>query len=273
VLAGWAKRDFSGYVQFLFTSRLPDAGVAGQLTFLTQPRALVMAKAVSLLHLTTGSNYWLSGAWLSLFSFWGFWRLADLLTLVLPEHGNRAAVSFLFFPSVVFWTSGVLKETLSAGIIGLVCSCFLNYLFKLRPATKGRIVTEGLLGASGLVVLWQLKFYYCAVLVFCLAVFLVSRAAAGRLRVKSLSDQWVLFEVVLAGLAGLAFLVPGLSVQVLLTALCRTTMPTYPPGLPIRLWFMNPCNPPWAAYCFTRQKHWRTACSGRCPGRLTLCLV
>jgi hypothetical protein len=221
VLAGWAKRDITGYVQFLFTSRLPDAGVAGQLTFLTQPRALVMAKVVSLLHLATGSNYWLAGAWLSLFSFWGGWRLADRLALLLPQDANRAAVSFLFFPSVVFWTSGVLKETLSAGIIGLVCSCFLSYLYKLRPAPQRRMILEGLLVAAGLAVLWQLKFYYCAVLVLCLAVFLVSRAAAGRFQVKSLPGQLVLFEVVLTGLAGLAFLLPGLSVQGLLAAMVQ----------------------------------------------------
>ncbi len=231
MLAAWAGGNFPQYLRFLFTSYLPDPEVARQLTFITQPRALVMAKVVSVLHLTTGSNYWLSGAWLSLLSFWGGWRLADRLALLFPKHAIGAAFSFLFFPSVVFWTSGILKETLSAGIIGLVCAFFLRYGYQPRINRDGKALLHGVLAAIGLAVLWQLKFYYCAVLVLCLLSFLISRGAAGRFGVNSVPGQWVLFEMVLVSLVGLAFLLPGLSLQSLMAAIVQNHDAHLPGGV------------------------------------------
>lgn len=219
VLADWAERSPLAYLRFLFAGPLPDAATAAQLTTLTQPRALVMVKTVSVLHLLTGNSYWLSGAWLSFFSFWGLWSLANNLSTLFPHTRKAAAVSFLFFPSVVFWSAGILKETVAMGIIGFTCAFVLRHWFVGRPTASWQLFLHGAGIFFGLGVLWQLKFYYCAVLVLCLAACLMSRWLSRRLAPASPIKQFLLLEAVLAGLAGAAFLLPGLSFGGLLTSI------------------------------------------------------
>jgi hypothetical protein len=218
-VADWARTHPLPYLQFLQSSVLPDAATAARVSTLSQPRALVMVKLVSGLHLFTGNSYWLSGAWLSLFSFWGMWRLAHRLAVSFPTTRVAAAVGFLFFPSVVFWSAGILKESVAAGIIGFAGAFLLRAWRpeKLSVTWGGTGRVLGLL--AGLAVLWQLKFYYCAVLVLCGAAGWLAHWAARRFSVRTTAGKVLLFEGLLAGLAAAAFLLPGLSPNGLLAGL------------------------------------------------------
>ncbi len=218
-VADWARTHPLPYLHFLRSSVLPDAATAARVSTLSQPRALVMVKLVSGLHLLTGNSYWLSGAWLSLFSFGGMWRLAHCLAVSFPTTRVAAAVGFLFFPSVVFWSAGMLKESVAAGIIGFAGAFLLrNWRPEKLPITWGG-AGRGLGLLAGLAVLWQLKFYYCAVLVLCGAAGWLAHWAARRFAVRTITGQVLLFEGLLAGLAGAAFLLPGLSLEGLLAGL------------------------------------------------------
>ncbi|HEX8529066.1 MAG TPA: hypothetical protein VF646_03555, partial [Cytophagales bacterium] len=74
-VADWARTQPLPYLRFLGSGPLTDGAAAAQVSTFSQPRALAMVKLVSGLHLLTGNDYWLSGAWLSLLSFWGMWCL------------------------------------------------------------------------------------------------------------------------------------------------------------------------------------------------------
>ena len=210
-VADWARTHPLPYLRFLGSGLLPDAATAARVSTLSQPRALVMVKLVSGLHLLTGNSYWLSGAWLSLFGFWGMWRLAHCLAVSFPTTRVAAAVGFLFFPSVVFWSAGILKETVAAGIIGFAGAFLLRHWRPERLRVTWGYIGRGLGLVAGLGVLWQLKFYYCAVLVLCGAAGWLAHWASRRFSVRRTTGQVLLFEGWLAGLAGAAFLLPGLS--------------------------------------------------------------
>ena len=218
-VADWARTHPLPYLGFLRSGRLPDAATAAQVSTLSQPRALVMVKLVSVLHLGTGNAYWLSGAWLSLFSFWGLWCLAHRLAASFPDTCRAAAVGFLFFPSVVFWSAGMLKETVAAGIIGFAGAFLLRHWPAERLSATPAGIGRSLGVAAGLALLWQLKFYYCAVLVLCGAAGWLAHVVARRFSIRTAAGQFLLFEGVLAGLAGVAFLLPGLSPGGLLAGL------------------------------------------------------
>jgi hypothetical protein len=218
-VADWARTHPILYRRFLWSDLLPDAVTAAQVSTLSQPRALVMVKLVSMLHLFTGNSYWLSGAWLSLFSFWGLWRLAHCLAVSFPTTRTAVAVGFLFFPSVVFWTAGILKETVAAGIIGFAGAFLLRHWRTERVRFTWRGIGRGLGLVVGLGVLWQLKFYYCAVLVLCGAAGWLAHWVARRFSMETITSQVLLFEGLLAGLAGVALLLPGLSPDGLLAGL------------------------------------------------------
>ena len=218
-VADWARTQPLPYLRFLGSGSLPDAVTAAQVSTLSQPRALVMVKLVSGLHLLTGNSYWLSGVWLSLFSFWGMWGLAHRLAASFPGTRHAAAVGFLGFPSVVFWSAGILKETVAMGIIGFAGAWLLRYWPAARPGITWRSIGRSLGLVVGLGVLWQLKFYYCAVLVLCGAAAWLAHRTAGRLAIRTVAGQVLLFEAWVAGLAGAAFLLPGLSLDGLLAGL------------------------------------------------------
>jgi len=81
------------------------------------PRTIFFAKILSVLNLITNNNYWLNSIYLSLFSFAASWKLVYELQKLNLGNSTAVVVSFLFVPSVVFWSSGVLKESMVLGSI------------------------------------------------------------------------------------------------------------------------------------------------------------
>ena len=132
-----------------------------ELNFLEQPRALLAAKIVSVISLVTNCNYWLVALYLSLFSFIGFWLLAQQLVKHFPMTKWASAVAFLFLPSVVFWSAGVSKESIVMGAMCIVLALLLPWLVNNEKLRIGQWVVVAL----GLLVLVGIKYYYAAILI------------------------------------------------------------------------------------------------------------
>lgn len=61
----------------------------------------------------------------SVFAFSGLWQLYRVACQALPEVSKRhLGIAVLLIPSVVFWGSGLLKDTLTLGGITWVIACF-----------------------------------------------------------------------------------------------------------------------------------------------------
>ncbi|MCU0352894.1 MAG: hypothetical protein MUD08_04015, partial [Cytophagales bacterium] len=151
VLSRLAFRDPLAYLRVLF---LNDTGGLA-LSVASQPRAFFMSKLLSLVNLFTFQNYWVAGFYCSMFSYWGLWRLANALRRLLPDTRRAAGVAFLLWPSVVFWSSGVLKETVAVGFLTGGLAALLAH---------PRRISTWLLAVATCWVLWQVKFYYLGVL-------------------------------------------------------------------------------------------------------------
>lgn len=77
-------------------------------------------------------NSYLANAFIfSALSYIGIWRLFKLFVEIFPNRTKIIAWSFLFIPSVFFWGSGVLKDNVTFGFLGILISSFY-YLFFLR---------------------------------------------------------------------------------------------------------------------------------------------
>lgn len=69
-------------------------------------------------------------AWLSYF---GIWRLYQVFTHYYPELYKRLAITILFVPSLVFWGSGLLKDTITlSATCWIVYSVFMIFVKKRR---------------------------------------------------------------------------------------------------------------------------------------------
>ena len=185
------------------------------LVFLEQPRAFFFAKCVSVVNIFTFNNYWITSIYFSLIAFWASWLLANYLSRRFPEQRYAAAVAFLGYPSVVFWSSGVLKESLAvAAIIGIV---YLILQLQAKAYAGVKLVPIGLTLLLAIWIQWGLKYYYAGVLLPTLLSATIAQAVS---RKRSTTATIVSFVVSWLSLIGLASLLhPRLAIDHLLEVL------------------------------------------------------
>jgi len=111
---------------YFHTSELID--LSSQIVYWDQPRALFFAKIVSIFYLISGGNYWIISIYLSLINFWGIQALVKELKLNFEDNELAISCSFYYLPSFVFWTSGLLKESLAIGALALAVSIVLRMI-------------------------------------------------------------------------------------------------------------------------------------------------
>lgn len=164
----------------LYNSQAND--IWGTLKLIDQPRAFFMAKAVSILHIFTNGNYWVTGFYFSFFAYSGLWTLADKLATYFPWTRFASIVSFIYFPSVVFWSSGITKEAVAIGLLAWILALYVPVIAKGKVIHKRRVLLSFFL----LFLLWILKYYYAAVLIAVLTPTLI----LGILKSRSVGTHW-----------------------------------------------------------------------------------
>jgi hypothetical protein len=149
------KNDFSVYLRFLFTDDV-SSNVLSQLVN-SQHRSLFLIKIMSIFSWIGGNNYWVSAVWFSFISFLASWYLFSVVTRMFSNSELAASLSFLFFPSVAFWSSGLVKETLAlAGIYFLA-----GLILKITQEQKVKWL-EWIIAIGSFWVAWNLKYYWAA---------------------------------------------------------------------------------------------------------------
>jgi len=222
-LANLASRSPVDFGRVLLLDQYPDEILPSLLVYEQEPRSFFLIKILSLVRIATFGSYWLSALYFSLFSFWGMWKLANTLAKTFPGTQLAAALAFLFFPSVVFWSAGVMKESLAMGVIGLVTAWWLSALPRPEPWKASRYFGPMLCCPWLLLVLWKLKYYYFAVYLPCLLAGGLILLLHRRSKPRS-PWAWVcLFFLLLAGLTGMITrLHPNLEVNYFLEVLVET---------------------------------------------------
>jgi hypothetical protein len=168
LLAELHGRSVTAYWRVLLFDQFPDEQLPDLLVYEQEARSFFLIKLLSVLSLLTFQNYWICSLYFSFFSFWGMWLLANALAKAFPGSKGAAALAFLFFPSVVFWSAGVMKESLVMGIIGWVTAWWLEILLLQRQRKVREFFLKTCFSLLLLLVLWKLKYYYFAVYLPCL---------------------------------------------------------------------------------------------------------
>lgn len=82
-------------------------------------------------------NSYLANAFIfSALSYIGIWRLFRMLQDNFPDKIQIIAWSLLFIPSVFFWGSGVMKDNVTFGFLGILVSSFYYIFFKRQAMIK-----------------------------------------------------------------------------------------------------------------------------------------
>jgi hypothetical protein len=77
-----------------------------------EPRTFFFVRLMSFLYAFTQGNYFIMSIYLSSFSALATWTFAFQLTKFLIGHKLVIYIALLFIPSITFWSSGLLKESL-----------------------------------------------------------------------------------------------------------------------------------------------------------------
>lgn len=158
---------------------------------------LFLIKMLSALNLASLGSALLNGCYLSLFSFVGSWELVrQIRRQWLASAPGSALVSFLLWPTVVYWTSGLTKESLLVGSGALVLALCIRLAYAAnvhRPLRLG----AGLLAA--VVLHFKMRYFFAVMLFGCLAGLGLVRVVQQLGGARSRLVQAILIGAVLIG--------------------------------------------------------------------------
>lgn len=99
------------------------------------PQTFMVIKVITPIMVPAFGGYLISTLILSWLSYSGLWRLFLIFSSYYPHLKKYFFISILCFPSVIFWGSGILKDTIT-----LSCSCWLVYCIYNVFILKKRIL-------------------------------------------------------------------------------------------------------------------------------------
>lgn len=132
-----ATADFFAFLQVLFGPN--DAAHLNLFTAIgTQPfgyvfndsRTFMVVRVISPLVLITFRSYVLTALLLASICYIGVWRCYQTFVGYFPSLMNKLAIGFLYLPSVAFWGSGIMKDTLTFSAACWWVHCFDKVFFK-----------------------------------------------------------------------------------------------------------------------------------------------
>jgi len=96
------------------------------------PRAYFVIRLISPLVILTLNSYLITTVLLASVSYIGIWKCYRTFVGMFPSLSDRFAVAFLYMPSVVFWGSGIMKDTFTMSALCWWIHCFVEFFFKRR---------------------------------------------------------------------------------------------------------------------------------------------
>jgi hypothetical protein len=88
------------------------------------PQTFSVARYIAPFEFLGVQSYLVTSVLLSVASYTGIWKLYMMLNREYPGIEKRLAIAILFVPSVVFWGSGLLKDTIT-----FAAACWYTYAF------------------------------------------------------------------------------------------------------------------------------------------------
>ena len=92
----------------------------------------IIIKFVALFSLVSFGRYMIINLFFSMLAFTGIWRLFLFFYQTYPALHKKLALAILFLPTVVFWSSGALKDPICMGMLGWFTYASYNLLFKRK---------------------------------------------------------------------------------------------------------------------------------------------
>jgi len=100
----------------------------------------MVTRIVTLLSFVTAGRYAATSILFACIAFSGVWKLFLFFYEQYPHMHKRFAIAILFFPTFVFWSGGVLKDTLCIASLGWVTYALYELLYRKKGPIKNLII-------------------------------------------------------------------------------------------------------------------------------------
>ncbi len=167
-----------------------------RILFFHDPASYAIIRIISFLDFFTCSTYSGTAVLFAIISFAGMWLMFLTFYQPYPHLHRWIAVGSFFIPSVFFWGSGILKDTIVLACLGAITFA-IKRIFIDKKVSAGSI----LLLVVGLLITYQIKKY--VLLCFLPAAFFwIFAGILARIRSTMLQLMLLPFIILIAGLSG-----------------------------------------------------------------------
>ncbi|MEM6644195.1 MAG: hypothetical protein AAF616_14540 [Bacteroidota bacterium] len=99
---------------------------SSQIWYFRDVKSYLIVRITAFLDIFTLHTYTATALFFAAFSFSGLWAMYSAVHKMYP-NSRKLHWAILFIPSVVFWGSGILKDTVTLGALGWLTWAFLNF--------------------------------------------------------------------------------------------------------------------------------------------------
>lgn len=128
-------------------------------------------------------TYTVTALFFSVLSFTGMWAMYITFAKIRPQVYKQLAIAVFFLPSVFFWGSGLLKDSLCIGALG-----WLFYAFYRGAIEKKNILRCVMLGLAAVQIISSMKIYILLAFVPPAALWVFNENTA---RISSTAIRWM----------------------------------------------------------------------------------
>jgi len=118
-------------LKLLFGDKSDEIGIykySSHIPFFRDSSSFMIIRIAAILDLFTFSAYSATAVLFAVFGFIGLWALFKSFYELYPWLHKAIAIAVLFIPSVIFWGSGLLKDTVTLACLGLT-TFYIKRLF------------------------------------------------------------------------------------------------------------------------------------------------
>jgi hypothetical protein len=108
-------------------------------TLMAESNFLVVRIAAILSFFSFG-HYFVTNFLFAMISYAGMWRLFKFFCLEKPHLHKHFAIAILYFPTVVFWSSGAMKDPLCIGGLGFITYALYNLVYKKQGLLANSLI-------------------------------------------------------------------------------------------------------------------------------------
>lgn len=127
---------------------------ASKIAFFSDPTSYAVVKISAMFDLLTFSTYSATAILFSVFSFVGMWMFFLTFYERYPQLHRWLAIAAFFIPSVFFWGSGLLKDTITLGALGIA-----TYQISMIFINREKSLVRWLQLALSFYLLYTIKLY------------------------------------------------------------------------------------------------------------------